>query len=94
LSSERVKIATEIAKRGGSIRAPPDLEEPTMSNEEPVSIRLPTALLDRAERLAKKLAADPTHSSVFRVTRAAALRMALLRGVEALEEDLAKKVKK
>jgi hypothetical protein len=75
--------------------AAPDLEEETdVSNEEQVSIRLPTELLDRAEKLARKLAADPTHSTVFRVTRAAALRMALLRGVEALEADLASKGKK
>ncbi len=63
-------------------------------NEEQVSIRLPRALLAWAEKPARKVADDPTHSAVFRVMRAAALRMALLRGVEALEEDLAKKAKK
>lgn len=65
-----------------------------MSNEEQVSLRLPTALLDRAEKIARKMAADPTHSTVFRVSRSAALRMALLRGVEALEADHASKSKK
>ncbi len=88
----------ELARRtraalAGRLPAP-DLEEPTMSNEEQVTIRLPTALLDRAEKLAKKLATDPTHSTAFRVTRAAALRMALHRGIEALEADLAAKAKK
>jgi len=75
--------------------AAPDLEEVTdVSNEEQVSIRLPTDLLDRAEKLAQQFARDPSHASVYRVSRAAALRMALLRGVEALEADLAAKRKR
>lgn len=88
----------ELARRtraalAGRLPAP-DLEKPTMSNEKQVTIRLPTALLDRAENLARKLAADPAHSTAFRVTRAAALRMALHRGIEALEADLTAKAKK
>jgi hypothetical protein len=51
-------------------------------NEEQVSIRLPKALLKRAE----KLAADPEHA-VLGVTRAGVLRLALLRGIEALEAE-------
>jgi hypothetical protein len=74
--------------------AAPDLEEQTMSNEDQVTIRLPKGFLERAERVAKKLAADPAHSTPFRVSRAAVLRMALLRGVEALEADVAAKAKK
>jgi len=72
----------------------PDLEGTTMTNEEQVSIRLPAGFLERVGKLARRLAKDPTHSTPFRVTRAAALRMALLRGVEALEADFKDKAKK
>lgn len=56
------------------------------ANEEQVSIRLPPALLERADKLTRKLSADPAHAA-FRVTRAAVLRLALIRGIEALEAD-------
>jgi len=51
-------------------------------NEEQVSIRLPKALLKRAE----KLAAGPEHDALG-VTRAGVLRLALLRGIKALEAE-------
>ena len=51
-------------------------------NEEQVSIRLPKSVLKRAE----KLAADPEHEALG-VTRAGVLRLALLRGIEALETE-------
>ena len=55
---------------------------------------LPAGFLERVGKLARKLAKDPAHSTPFRVTRAAGLRMALLRGVEALEADLNARAKK
>jgi len=55
-------------------------------HEEQVSIRLSPALLERLEKLTRRLAADPERSP-FGVTRAAVLRAALLRGIEALEAD-------
>jgi len=88
----------ELARRthaalAGRIPAP-DLEGITMTNEEQVSIRLQKGFLERVEKLARKLAKDPTHSMPYRATRASTLRLALLRGVEALEADLAEKAKK
>ncbi len=95
---ERLAHDPELARRTHAALtgrlAAPDLEEQTMTNEDQVTIRLPKGFLERTEKLAKKLAADPTHSTPFRVSRAAVLRMALLRGVEALEADLAAKAKK
>jgi hypothetical protein len=85
----------ELARRthaalAGRIPAP-DLEEPTMTNEEQVSIRVPRGFLERVEKLARRLAKDPRHSTAYRVTRASTLRLALLRGVEALEAEQAAK---
>jgi hypothetical protein len=52
--------------------------------ETQVSIRLPHELLDRAERLIERLRDDPM-LKVLGVTRAAVLRLAVVRGLEALE---------
>jgi hypothetical protein len=71
----------------------PDLEGPTMSNDEQVAIRLSTALLSRSEKLAQRLATDPSHSA-YRVSRSAVLRMALVRGLEVLEAEQAAKGKR
>jgi hypothetical protein len=56
------------------------------ANGEQVSIRLPEAWLERAEKLSRKLKDDPAHG-VSRVSRAYVLRLALLRGIEALEAE-------
>ena len=47
--------------------------------------------LKRVEKLARQIRKDPAHSTTYRVTRASTLRMALLRGVEALEAEQATK---
>ena len=83
----------ELARRShavvaGRLPAPELEEQPTRSNDKQVAIRLSTALLKRAEKLAQKLATDPSHSSVYRVSRSAVLRRALLRGLEALEAEV------
>jgi len=52
-------------------------------HEEQVSIRLPTAVLERLEKLTRKLSAD----SQFPIKRADVLRAALMRGIEELESE-------
>lgn len=47
--------------------------------------------MKRVEKLARQIRKDPAHSTTYRVTRASTLRMALLRGVEALEAEQATK---
>jgi len=63
----------------------PDLEEP-MAHDAAVNLRLPQALLDRAEALVPALEAD-VKLQASRVTRAVVIRLALARGLEALEAE-------
>ena len=63
----------------------PDLEDP-MAHDAAVNLRLPQALLDRAEALVPALEADPKLQA-SRVTRAVVIRLALAKGLEALEEE-------
>jgi hypothetical protein len=56
------------------------------TQETQVSIRLPQELLDRAERLCARLQGDPV-LQVLGVTRAAVLRLAVVRGLEVLERE-------
>ena len=65
-----------------------------MTNTEQVAIRLPAGFLERVGKIARRLAKDPTHSMPYRATRASTLRLALLRGVEALEADFKANSKK
>ena len=58
-----------------------------MTTKEQVSIRLPPELLERFDKLTHQLAADPLRSP-FGVTRAAVVRLALLRGIESLEAEM------
>jgi hypothetical protein len=53
---------------------------------EQISIRVPTALLVRADKLAESLAALPAHAHE-RLTRGAVIRLAVARGIAALERD-------
>lgn len=64
----------------------PTLEDATMDNEEQIALRLPADALERAEALVPKLAKLPALAAV-RVTRSAVLRMAILRGLDALEAE-------
>ena len=63
----------------------PDLEGP-MAHDAVVNLRLPRALLDRAEALVPALEAD-VKLQASRVTRAVVIRLALAKGLEALEEE-------
>lgn len=56
-----------------------------MTNEVQVSIRLAADVPERAEELARRLA-KRAEFRAFRMTRAAVLRLALLEGLELLEE--------
>ena len=58
-----------------------------MPNDVAISLRLPQELLDRAERLIPYLAANKHMGS--RVSRAVAIREALMRGLDELEEEQA-----
>ena len=52
-----------------------------------VPFRLPRSVTTRLQRLIPLLNADPEYAVVTRITRSSALRLALLRGVQKLEED-------
>ena len=88
---------SELARRTQAVLtgrlSAPDLEGPAMSKEDQVSIRLSPVLRERAEKLARKLKGDLAHGAA-RVTRAYVLRLALLRGLDVLEEEHAAKSKK
>ena len=56
-----------------------------MANDVQISMRLPRELVERAEALVALVAQDPTYAG-WRVTKAAVLRLALIEGVERLEE--------
>lgn len=61
-----------------------------MSNTEtPTSLRLQTALLDRADALTHDLALLPEGAALARVTRADVLRAALALGLASLERRVA-----
>ena len=54
--------------------------------EEQVGIRLPETFVDVAQDLVPPMARDPQHSIYGAVTRATVLRVAMLKGVQYLEE--------
>ena len=54
----------------------------------PTSIRIPEPLIDRLDRLAELMNADPVRGLERRHKRADALREALIRGINELELDL------
>lgn len=56
-----------------------------MSEQEQIALRLPAELLERAEALVEDVAADPELGSLGRVTRSTVLRLAVARGLAALE---------
>lgn len=61
-------------------------------NETQVSIRVPNDLVKRAEKLVPRLSKDPEYST-WRISRAAVLRLAVARGLDALEEQFGTKPK-
>jgi hypothetical protein len=56
-----------------------------MANDVQISMRLPRDLVDLAEALVPAVAQDPTYST-WRVTKAAVLRLALVEGLERLDQ--------
>ena len=57
-----------------------------MPNEVQVSLRLPSDLIERAEALVENLRKEPDNV-ILGLTRADVLRLALARGIGALEEE-------
>lgn len=57
------------------------------------AVRLPVGLLERAEALAPTLRRDPSAVAIGRFSRSAAVRVLLLRGIEAAEADARRKAK-
>jgi hypothetical protein len=72
----------------GRIPAPEALH---MVKDTPISLRIPEAMLERADALVPLLGDDPELAMVVggKVTRSTVLRVALLRGIKALEADFA-----
>ena len=67
-----------------------NLEEPMGTNDAAVNLRLPSTALDRAEAMVEALAADPMLRAAGRgVSRSTVLRLAVLRGLDSLEAELA-----
>lgn len=64
-----------------------------MTDETPVSVRLPPKLLKRADALAAKLQKDPEVRMLGRVSRSAVLRLAVLKGLQVLEAEYSSKKK-
>ena len=58
----------------------------TVTEETLTSLRLPKPLLDRAEALVAKLKKKPEFA-VQRITRSTVIRLALMRGLDALEAE-------
>jgi hypothetical protein len=56
-----------------------------MSDSSIITLRLPQALLDRADQLIDRLSRDEEAVLLGRVSRSIVLRLALLRGLEQLE---------
>ena len=61
-------------------------EASTVDDETLTSLRLPRSLLDRADALIALLKKRPEFA-VQRITRSTVLRLALMRGLDALEAD-------
>lgn len=58
-----------------------------MASLHPTSVRLTPAMLERVDDLLPELAGMPELATPARVPRSDALRLCLLRGLEALEEE-------
>lgn len=83
----------ELADRGEALDR--DLEELLMADDEGpnmMPVKLPVELLDRADALIPAMRADPELSAMMgRVSRAAVVRVALLRGLAELERAAKRK---
>jgi predicted DNA-binding protein len=63
-------------------------ELPMVRQPLPTSLRLPEPLIERLDRLAEQMNADPQRGLERRHKRSDALREALIRGISELESDL------
>jgi len=61
-------------------------QEAEEMSEKPTTLRLPQDLLDQADRLARVIGSTGDFATV-RVTRSSVIRLALLRGFDALREE-------
>ena len=59
---------------------------PKSKEPPPIAMRLPPELLHKVDALTKKLAKDPAYQ-LHRVSRSFVLRLAVQRGVEAIEQE-------
>ncbi len=55
--------------------------------EIPIQLRLPQSIVGRADALLALLLEDPALTAMGRVTRTSVLRLAILRGLEVLENE-------
>lgn len=85
---ERVAKAPRLGERTRAMLAGelscPGLEE-RMGNEQQISLRLPADFLERAESLVAAIASVPDFAAIGEVNRSKVLRLAITRGLEALE---------
>jgi len=86
LGSDPVLRARYDDATHGRIPAP---EELLMAKDAPISLRIPEPILERADGLVPVLGEDAELLMVVggKVTRSTVLRVALLRGIKALESD-------
>jgi len=67
-------------------------ETPEMAQETQVSVRLPAELVEKAEALVERLRENP-ENRLLGLTRATLLRLAIARGLEAIDIETAAKGK-
>ena len=91
----RLAANPELAARTAAMLAgdlpAPDLDpedRPTMTPPSPVNIRLPQAIIDRLDALVPQAGRAAELATMTRITRSDVLRLALLRGLAALELEL------
>jgi hypothetical protein len=96
--AERLRQRPELAERAATFLAG-DPSIGTMERlmteplEEPAHLRLPRDVHRRAEALAQLLAEDPELRAVGRMSKAAVLRLAVVHGLEVLEQRAREKAK-
>lgn len=68
-----------------------DLQEGThVASYTPLNVRLTTTMVERLDALLPELANSPELATVQKVTRSDALRLCVLRGLDALEREVRK----